>query len=212
MRFIQLVILSLFLSVTSQAADSKNGLWVGMFGKKAISDNYFLWSETQLRYDSTDSTTGQILFRGGLLRSLNENHEVGVLLGYIQTNQLKEYRPTLQHVYTGLKVASSAISTRSRLEFRDREDNSDLSMRFRFLLRSATPISVQVDFVVWDEPFINLTREGWTGDTTLERNRFFVGIRKKFEALSIETGYLNQFVPRKSGDLTEHLFVLYVNY
>lgn len=70
-------------------------------------------------------------------------------------------------------------------------------------------LGANFNFLVWDEIFLNLTDDEWTGERFDERNRFFIGLKKPNQAHSVEFGYLNQFVPR-SEDIVEHIAVLYL--
>jgi hypothetical protein len=72
------------------------------------------------------------------------------------------------------------FSGRSRMEFRMLEDSPDDSLRFRYQLRGQQALTPLLDLVVWDEPFINLTKDEWTGERTFERNRFFIGTHLPF--------------------------------
>lgn len=195
----------------SWSAENRDGIWFGTFGRKPITDSVSFLSEVQLRYSTDLGSMSQTLFRGGLVKRLSVSHEAGFLMAYVQTNLLKEYRPTLQHSYATTSFFETQIMLRSRLEFRDLEDNPDSSLRYRLLVRSQTPIKSYLSFVFWDEPFFNLTKEDWTGARVFERNRFFTGLRWTHDTLNIEFGYLNQFVPRQI-DVSEHLFVVYINY
>jgi hypothetical protein len=200
-----------FQSTVCWSTENMAGAWLGTFGKKSLTETSSFWSEVQLRYNADNGTMGQTLFRGGWLEKVSENHEFGLLFGYIQTNLQKEYRPTLQHIYQSKIFSETNLSLRSRLELRDLENNSDTSVRYRLMMRAQSPINSYLSFVLWDEPFINITDENWTGSRVFERNRFFAGFRFPYESLTIETGYLNQFVPREV-EVSEHLFVVYVNY
>lgn len=202
----------IFLSVASLAyaeTNNENRIWFGLFGKKNITSHYDLWAETQLRHDETNQTMNQTLNRFGVLRSLNSNHEVGFLFAFVQTGLTKEYRPTLQYVYRR-SWETGGVSIRNRLEGRDLEDVEANSLRFRTQLRYSHSLSPIIDFVFWEEPFVNLTRETWTGDRFLERNRVFLGTRVKWLQLNLELGYMNQYVPRETKDLSEHVLVTYL--
>ena len=153
----------------------------------------------------------QTVIRAGVLRKLNDNHEVGLLFGYVQSNLTKEYRPTLQHIYQDSFFEKTSFTFRSRLEFRDIEDNDKNSLRYRLMTRVVKPINDQFDFATSDEIFVNLTKEDWTGNRVFDRNRFFVGVVRKYENLSLETGYMNQYVPR-DRDTWNHLLVVNVYY
>lgn len=71
----------------------------------------------------------QSLYRFGLLKKLNENHEVGVIYAYVQSVSAKEHRPTLQHIQHIQHIqqygdlTSISFSGRSRIEIRFFEDN-----------------------------------------------------------------------------------------
>ena len=62
----------------------------------------------------------------------------------------------------------------------------------------------------WDEIFLNLTEDRWTGNRHFERNRAFLGLRQNYNGFTFEYGYLNQYVPRSSGRVMEHILSLSV--
>ena len=211
MKFL-FILLTLMCSLSTAIADNtREGFWFGTLGKKPLDEQYSLWTEAQFRYNLDLGSMSQTLFRTGILRKLSEHHEVGAIIGFIQTGLLKEYRPTLQHIYQSPKMGDLALGFRSRLEYRKLEDDFEESWRYRLQVRAQVPLSPTLNFILWDEPFLNLSRETWTGDRSFERNRFFIGAGLPVWGIRIETGYLNQFVPRKQ-DITEHLWVVYVNY
>ena len=211
-----LVFLLAFLSVSQAFADQRDEqrVWLGIFAKKKITENYDLWAETQLRHDETHQTMNQTLNRFGLLRSLNEHHEVGVLFAFVQTGLMKEYRPTLQYVYKNNGPIDS-FSIRNRLEGRDIEDSATIagsdanSLRFRSQIRLSHTLNHDYDLVLWDEPFATLTHEKWTGNHFIDRNRAFIGTRVKYEQISFEVGYMNQYIPRQTRSVSEHILALY---
>jgi hypothetical protein len=154
----------------------------------------------------------QTLFRFGLLKAINKTNEVGLIGGYIQTGLTKEYRPTLQYTYQFDPIGDLTMSVRNRLEARIVEDNPDFSMRYRAQLRVMKPVNADYSMVVWDEPFLNITDDSWTGHRVIERNRFFIGPRLHFEGLNLEVGYMNQYTPRKNASITEHILTTYFYY
>ena len=184
-------------------------VWLGLFGIKELSSSYDLWVETQLRHDETNHTMAQTLNRFGVLRKVDEHHEFGFLFAYVQTGLTKEYRPTLQYVYKN-KLDINSFSIRNRLEGRDIENDDANSIRFRSQLRFSRPLNTQYELLLWEEPFLNLTREEWSGDRLFERNRVFAGVRINFEKVKFEVGYMNQYVPRETQDISEHILTLYL--
>ena len=199
------------VSLSAYGDNTRDGSWFGLFQKRSITPETSLWTEVQLRYNHDTGSMGQTLFRFGGLRKLNGLHEVGLIMGYIQTDLLKEYRPTLQHGYQFNRIGDLALSTRTRLELRKLEDNPEESIRFRPMIRGQYSINETLHLVAWNELFINFTEEQWTGNRTIERNRFFTGLRLPYMDMNFEIGYLNQFIPRQK-DVTEHIFILYFFY
>lgn len=192
----------------ANATDSKFSGWLGTFTKKKLDDTYSFWAETQLRHGIDVGSTNQILYRTGLLAKINDNHGVGFLYAYIQGGNNKEHRWTLQHTQKYGEWIGANFSHRARVEARFLEDDSDDAARFRYLLRADKVIS-KYNLVIWDEAFINLTDNAWTGSRTFDRNRFFLGLKHQFENFRVEWGYLNQFVPRETEDTIEHIVTLY---
>lgn len=191
---------------------SKASTWLGFMSKKSLKESSSLWTEVQLRYDNNQTTMQQTLFRFGYLYSLDSKHEAGLILGYIQTGLQKEYRPTLQHIYAISQSNETALNVRSRLEARQVEDNPDFSMRYRANFRWQQTLSEKYSFVFWEEPFINLTDDDWTGNRTFERNRAFIGTRIHLTGTNLELGYMNQYIPRSNQSITEHILTAYLFY
>lgn len=187
-------------------SESKSSSWFGTFSEKKLSQDFSYWIEAQVRYSFESGGTQQILYRTGLLQNLNESQGLGYLYAYIQSSALKEHRLTLQHT---LKM-NSFFSHRARFEMRLMEDDLDNATRFRYLLRGQKPIKNAYKLVAWNELFLNMQKTSWNGDRFFERNRLFLGLRKDLMNFSLEAGYLNQMVPRKSGDVSEHIAVVYL--
>jgi len=211
------ILIFLFASAHARSTVNEQRTWLGLFGKKALSEKNTLWAEAQLRHDVTNQTMNQTLNRFGVLRTLSPKHEAGLLFAYVQTNQLsgtslREYRPTAQYVFKSVLGSIKDFSARARIEYRMLEDVSADSVRTRLLLRYGRKLSDATDFVFWEEPFVNVTREDWTGRRAFERNRAFMGVRQSFNGADVEVGYMNQFIPRTSRNMYEHILVAYLFY
>ncbi len=180
--------------------------WAGLFQRKSITEKWSILGEVQLRYLNEDINLQQILVRPGLIYRLNSRNEMGMVYGYIQTGILKEHRPTLQW----LGKFSESLSSRARLEIRKWEEASVYSLRLRPMLRFEQTFATKKSWVIWDEPFFNLTHDRPSGNRIFERNRLFSGIRLPFESVALEIGYLNQMIPRQDLTTIEHILVLYV--
>lgn len=215
MKFTIVLFLTIFSIAHAFAVErAEQRVWLGLFAKKKITEHYDLWAETQLRHDETHQTMNQTLNRFGLLRNLDEHHEVGLLFAFVQTGLMKEYRPAIQYLYKNNGPLNS-FSVRNRLEARDIEDSKTIagsdadSLRVRSQIRWAHTLNPKYDLVVWDEPFFTLTHEKWTGNRFIDRNRLFLGTRIKSENINFEVGYMNQYIPRNTVSMSEHTLVLY---
>lgn len=204
-----LTLASLFLFSFHTSADTRtfDRTWLGLFNKTKVTSDFSFWTEAQARLDNDRLTSQQLLFRFGVLKPLSNRFEVGLLYAYVQTKPLYEHRPTLQMTSTFFKQSHSSLTLRKRLEYRKLENSEAISGRFRASLRYQYR-----HFIVWEEPFINLTHETWTGERVFERNRFFIGRSFNSSLINLEVGYLNQYVPRHRRSLMEHVLVAYLFY
>jgi hypothetical protein len=197
---------------SSFAAALESRAWLGLFGRKTLSDTRSFWHEAQFRYDLGRSGMQQLLARAGILQAVGGPHEFGWILGYIQSGTTQEFRPTLQYSATVALEDTHFFGLRVRGEWRRLNIHPDNSLRFRTLVSYRLTVSPRTSFLVWDEPFLNLTREEWSGNRLFERNRLFLGIRLDGMKDRIEFGYLNQMIPRFSSSVSEHTLVLYYFY
>lgn len=195
----------------AHAAEDRDGFWFGTFTNKQLNDDYSYWAEAQLRYDLDVGRTRQFLYRTGVIKKITENQSMAVLYAYIQSLGSKEHRWALQHVAKYGKWLGLDYSHRMRYEYRNLEDFGEDATRFRYLLRSEQNTDGKFDLVIWNELFVNLQERSWNGDQAIDRNRVFLGFKHKaFENNRVEFGYLNQYVPRDGGDISEHLLVGYL--
>jgi hypothetical protein len=211
-HYLFLVIFFVFPLALVASVDHKEGAWLGLLHKKSLTADNFLWVEAQLRYDFSTPTMQQTLYRFGGLRKLNENHEVGLLYAFVQTGLRKEHRPTLQHSQKLSFWKDLQLSSRTRLESRFLEKSDEDSWRLRYLIKVQKTLKEKLALVVWEEPFLNLTQDSWTGNRTFERNRFFLGLRQPLLDMNMEWGYLNQYIPRHQSSASEHIFSVFLFY
>lgn len=209
MKFFWLAIIMMLFSFNVSATVSENSGWIGTFSKKEITENYHSWIEGQMRYSFERGGANQILFRTGVLQKLSEGQGLGYLYAYIQSGTQKEHRLTLQHTQKYGHWLASSFSHRARLEGRFLEDSDEDAGRFRYLIRSEKELISCPSLVVWNEVFVHLTQNSWTGDNAFDRNRFFLGTKVKVFNARAELGYMNQYVHRAAGDISEHIATVY---
>ncbi|MEO9133115.1 MAG: DUF2490 domain-containing protein [Sphingomonas sp.] len=98
-------------------------------------------------------------------------------------------------------IAGVTFSSRTRLEQRFQRGVSTTNWRVREQVKAAVPLGRHVTGIVWVEPFLALNQ------TSGARRRFdqlrsFAGISVPISPhVEIEAGYLNQFLPRASGNI-----------
>ncbi len=207
MKIFIVLLVSVFISNSYADSRSFDRTWLGLFNKKKISETYSIWAEAQARMDNYKFTNQQLLLRTGLLKAIDATNEIGLLYGHIQTDELREHRPTLQYFHIFLKNDVSSFSIRNRLEYRKLENKDAISGRYRGMVRYQ-----HGPFIIWEEPFLTFTSEDWTGNRLFERNRLFVGRGFKRENMNLEVGYMNQYIPRSSRTTSEHILTLYLFY
>jgi hypothetical protein len=211
MRLLKILLITLFISSSLYSAENSERFWLGTFSNKKLTDVFSYWIETQVRYNMNQGSTGQLLYRTGVLQKLNDKQGLGYLYAHIQSGSNKEHRFTLQHTQNYGNFAGFKLSHRARLEARFLEDIDEDGSRFRYLLRADQLNFKKYGLVLWNELFVNLNKTQWNGNDSMDRNRLFIGVKKKiFDSNRIEFGYLNQYVPRDSGDSSEHVLTLYL--
>ena len=98
-------------------------------------------------------------------------------------------------------VAGITFSSRTRLEQRFQRGANTTSWRVREQVKASVPLGHHVTGVVWVEPFIALNQTSAVR-SGLDQLRSFVGISVPLSRhVEIEAGYLNQYLPRASGDI-----------
>lgn len=130
-----------------------------------------------------------------------------------------ELRP-YQQLTWNLPVTGFALQSRTRLEQRINQEN--LGWRLREFVKATVPIPgmERVYLAAYDELFFELDDTTWKvgGQRRgLRQNRFFVGPGFRLDEskhVSLEVGYLNQWVDRKRNDRDNHVLSLnlFLNY
>lgn len=88
------------------------------------------------------------------------------------------------------------LTSRSRLEERDRVSEEQWAYRFRqrFTLKAPKMIFNIYTPVIWEELFFNLNKPSWVSDHTFSQNRAFIGVDFPTTDNSfMEVGYLNSY-------------------
>ena len=173
-----------------------------------LSKRWLWWMEGQVRYReccNSEFALNQSLIRPGLGYALTDQSTVWV--GYARVGNflpdhtdIQENRIWEQYMWSG-KTPLGAFTSRSRLEQRFQENGGDAGGRFRQFFRFSWPIPFPpaIDFVVWDEAFVNLYQTDWgpklQSHQGLDQNRGFVGFGYRISPeIRTEIGYINQYI------------------
>jgi hypothetical protein len=199
------------LAIPAHAVEEDLQAWQTLLVTAPIRDGVSVTMEVQNRLFDDMSDYGQLLLRPSIGFRVFEKATFSVGYGYINTDI--EGRPvTHEHRYwqqLAFPITGSnsfiQISNRTRLEERTVESADDLGWRLRQQLRATMPLSGSVKAVAWSEGFFNFNDTDWGAVSGFDRWRNFVGLNIPLaEKMSLEPGYLNQYVNRTAEDKMDH--------
>lgn len=211
-----------FVSAPTHATDSDEGLWTvvstnGAFHDGADASRWLYTFDAQARYTDFGSGINQYLVRPGI--GFQVNKDWSAWAGYARLrsrngagNVSDENRYWQQLNWVARRMDSGTVSVRSRLEQRALSTADDVRVVLRVRLQYVRPIGDHagryLSFGI--EPFVDLNDTDWGGKSGLAQNRTSIATGWRVsDRLSIEAGYMNQFLPAESGeDRMNHLAVL----
>jgi hypothetical protein len=133
-------------------------------------------------------------------------------------DEFGEHRPWQQLTWN-IPVGDVTVQSRTRLEQRFVETDGDTGWRLREFVKTTVPLSAdkRVFASVWDELFWDLDDTDWGQRAGFRQNRAFVGpgwFLGEGKHVSLEVGYLNQWVDRPGEDKLNHVLSiwLFVNF
>jgi hypothetical protein len=105
------------------------------------------------------------------------------------------------------------FSSRLRLEQRRAFETSDWAVRLRERAYWTIPLNETISFALNNEIFLNLKSAPWVATSTLDQNRFFVGIYYKFTPnIGLNVSYMNQYIAKKSVEINNGLILNLIAY
>ena len=198
-------------TVPAVSADEDTNIWLAQSTSIDLGGDMLLGLEAQERFTHDASRLGQFLFRPSFGYKLDKSTSIHLGYAYVysdpqngaSTNEHRAFQQ-LSFRVTG-DGKSVTITGRSRFEQRFLEETDGTAFRVRQQLRLIAPLSEKVRAVVWTEAFVGLSKTRFQRDGLgLWRN--FVGVSVPVsKAVSLETGYLNQFVFRAGTDRIDHV-------
>lgn len=120
---------------------------------------------------------------------------------------------TWQQLSWNIPVEGFTLNLRNRLEERFFETDGDTGWRLREMLKTTIPVTAnkRVFVSVWDEAFFDLNDTDWGQRSGFRQNRAFGGLGFAFDdgrKVSVEVGYLNQWVDRRGEDRLNHALAI----
>jgi hypothetical protein len=197
-------------------------LWLGhgKLGAEGSSlSNWRWWADVQARFrnDGEDYDTGFV--RPGVGYALTERMTLWAGYVFIDNDLPGGGRTHEQRAWQQLTWSAPlegfSLMSRTRLEQRFVEDQSETGWRFRQLVKATTPLGADGEtfLSVWDEAFFDLDDTDWGQRQGFRQNRVFAGLGWFLDPArrhSIEVGYLNQWIDRADEDRLNH--VLSINF
>lgn len=197
-------------AAAAQAADEDANIWLAQTANVDLGGGAVVWLEAQERFTNDASRLGQLLIRPAVGYKLDKTTTVYLGYAYVMTDpvgpaQSHEHRIFQQLSFRLLGDGKGVTVTgRTRFEQRFFENQDGTGWRLRQQLRLTAPLTGKVRAAVWTEPFIGFN------ETTFQRSglglwRNFAGVTIPIgKKVTLEPGYLNQYVVRTGTDRIDH--------
>lgn len=203
------------VAVPAQAQDHDAQLWTSATATVPASGTVDATLELHSRYTDEVSRLGQLLIRPSMTLKLGGGWSVtgGYVYARTQfagTRTNDEHRSWEQVGYTFAQDVASglAITGRTRMEQRFREEAGGVGCRLRQQVRAQLPIpgTGPVRAVVFNETFVGLNETRWGQRTGVDQVRTFIGASVAVaRGVAMEPGYLNQTIFRPGSDRVNHI-------
>jgi hypothetical protein len=166
------------------------------------------WLEGQERFGDYNRRSSQRFVRPGLGYTLNETTSIWLGYAWIYTGIPLTTTPfTEQRIWQQLlwvkRYPQLTLSSRTRLEQRFLDNNPKTAWRLREMIKMVSPLAnyPKLSVIGSDEVFWHQNNFVGQNNKGLDQNRFFAGLGYKVNSsVTIESGYLNQFIHRRGAD------------
>ena len=202
----QLLIILFLINIFSVKSQESNiGNWLIYFGNKDLNSSFNWHHEIQHRNYNILGELEQLLVRTGLGYNVNENNNI--LLGYgfidsrnkaIESNEIlkvNEHRIYQQFIS---KQVIGKIKIQHRYRFEQRFIEDDFKLRYRYFLSLNIPLKTNKKYYIsaYNEIFIDASQEN-----SFDRNRIYGGLGYKLNSnIKLELGYMNQIFNNSTRD------------
>lgn len=216
-RFLFLIALTLVLltGMPAHAEDTEEDgrHWFNINATGAMPlENWRWYAELQPRWRDEGKHFDQALLRPAVSYALSKQASVWLGYAYVLTDpagksSFEEHRFWQQLLYNFTPIYGTNIQSRTRYEQRLIEDSNDTGYKLRQLFRFTMPssLSPQLQWVFYDEYFVNLNSTDYGAVRGFDQNRAFLGVNWALNPQTkLEVGYLNQYVNRPRVDDVEN--------
>ncbi len=216
---------ALFVGVAFAQTKDDGEIWTAIVlqGKLGAKDTplerWRLWLDLHDRQRDEGQHLDTVIVRPGVGYALNDRMTVHVGYAAVWTDAAGrdtrlEDRAWQQLVWM-IPVGDLTVQSRTRLEQRFAETDGDTGWRLREFVKTTVPlVEDKRTFVsAWDELFWDLNHTDWGQRTGFRQNRAFLGLGRFLDAgkkVSIEAGYLNQWVDRPGEDKLNHCLSIWM--
>jgi len=204
----------LLLLLLATPALAEEQVWVagiaqGPVSDKALGGRLVTWLEVQPRFAGSADT---LILRPALGVQLNP--AVQLLLGYALVDTYPDAAPRRREhriwqqalVRLAGTPGKAVLMSRTRLEQRFVEGQTDDAMRLRQFLRGQYWLSEKWSVIGISEAFVGLESTAWGQRAGLEQMRNFIAVGHPLtDRLTLEAGYLNQRIVRPGPDASNHV-------
>ncbi|OYY96120.1 MAG: hypothetical protein B7Y32_07485 [Methylophilales bacterium 16-45-7] len=221
MRKICLSLLLIIVQISAHAEDTiEDGrYWLTLNHDYHLNDQWRINLHLQPRWRNEGSAFDQIIYRPSLYYKVNPSLSLGAGYGFILTHlpsggNTHEHRIWEDVIYQTNLTEQIKFLSRSRLEQRALEGQSDVAHRFRQTVRFSMPTHIinGLSAVFYDEYFINTNNASWGVHRGFDQNRAFIGVNYQLNPhANMDVGYLNQYVNRPNVDAENHVLAITVN-
>lgn len=214
MLIIGVLSFAIFISQTANAQDLDEDLrfWGTLIGEGKFNQSFGWYLELQGRLKHEGREFDQVFFRPAVNYWFND--KTSLWLGYVAADTKtdnghsyeKRYWQQLMHRFS--PVSGFGLLSRTRLEQRDLDTTTDMSHRFRQMVRVEKQLWADspTQLLMMDEVFINLNNTQNGPQSGFEQNRLFLGVAIfPSQASRLELGYVNQYVNTQAVDRMNHV-------
>lgn len=211
-------IIGILLPSTAHAAEEDINIWLAQTAQIDLGSKAVVWLEAQQRFTNDAARLGQTLVRPAIGIRLDPTTTVYLGYAHVMTDPEGPAKTRENRIFqqVSFRIAGNGkgvtLTGRTRLEQRMVNGQDGTGWRLRQQVRLTAPLTGRVRAVAWTEPFIGFN------ETTFQRDgiglwRNFLGVSVPVgKGLSIEPGYLNQYVVRSAEDRIDHTASLSLNF